>query len=282
MRFRAMVLAMFLAFLFVVVTAQGRKVSGVVVDKSRQPVAGATVDYEGDGVVLTTETDDKGAFVFDHQLTRGVVTVSASRFATLSRVWPPRFGATMRFVMVPPSKVEGTVADMMTGRQVTADVALYVRHPISAISNAMEAHGMFRFVDLLPGPAILVAHADGYAPHFRELTIGEGTGHSERIRLLSEAVVTGAVVNPDDALVEGAQVAIEYDDNLLGGAFLTNLVRGRMMTGRGRRLRHRRAGAEHADYVAGVSGRPRDGPGDRHDWPRFRAGERDTAVLMGA
>ena len=81
-----------------------------------------------------------------------------------------------------------------------------------------------------PGPAIVVAHADGFAPHFGTLNVDAGNGQSTRIGLLLEAVAGGLVVDSNEDPVEGARVRIGYDRLLPGAGFFASFSRGRAMT----------------------------------------------------
>ena len=221
------------AVLGVAVFAQtGRKVTGVVVDAaSRSPVANAHVRYaETGGTAQTTTTNSKGRFEIPHGI-RGVATVTARRYATARRAWPPRTGRELRFELYPPARVEGTMVDMATRALAEGYVRLYVRGAVNLVnSSARTRNGVFRFDDLPPGPAAVVAHADGFSPHFSTLTVNVGENHSTRIGLLLEAVASGVVVDGNDNPAGGARVRVEYDRTLPGGGFFASSSRGRATT----------------------------------------------------
>ena len=104
------------------------------------------------------------------------------------------------------------MVDMATGAPAEGYVTLYVRGSINALNSAARTRrGAFRFDDLPPGPAIVVAHADGFAPYFGTLNVDAGKGQSTRIGLLLEAVAGGLVVDSNEDPVEGARVRIGYD-----------------------------------------------------------------------
>ena len=179
----------------------GRKITGVVeAAATLRPVANAHVQYEERGrPTQSTVTDSAGRFEIPTGR-RGVVTISAQGFGTVRRSWPARTGRELRFSLVPPSIVRGTVDDMVTGRPIDSIVTLYVSHLTNHVSDtALAENGIFRFDDLPPGPAGLVVHADGYAPSFSELTVDHKSTSAVRIRLLLEAAATGHVL--DVALV---------------------------------------------------------------------------------
>lgn len=50
---------------------------------------------------------------------------------------------------------------------------------------------MFRFDDLPAGPAVIYAHANGFAPYFGELTVDGGKVHERQLGLLLEALRAG-------------------------------------------------------------------------------------------
>lgn len=219
-----------------------RKVEGVVVaaptgslSASFRPVAGARVEYEerGTGDAQVATTDDKGRFEFPSGR-QGVVTAIKSGFATISMGWPPRNGgAQLRVVLPHPATVRGTLFDMATKRAVLdGAVTLIVDHPANLVSDAAHVeNGRFEFEALPPGPAILVANADGFAPHFSTLTIDAGKTHALRIGLLLEGAVRGSVLDASGALVTGAVLSVVYDSAFAPGALLESFVGGRLVTG---------------------------------------------------
>lgn len=210
----------------------GRKITGVVVAAATQrPVANAQVQYEEIGrATQTTVTDSKGRFEIPSGA-EGVVTVSARSFGTARRAWPPRMGRELQFALVPPSGVDGTLADMATGRAVEGIVTLSVRHPVNLVSDAKRAAGgTFRFDDLPPGPAVILAHADGYAPYFGELTIDTGKRSDARVRLLLEAAASGSVLDAGGSAVAGARVRVGYAYTLPGHDLLAGVARGHAVT----------------------------------------------------
>ncbi len=215
-------------FCSAVVMTQGRKIAGVVVSASTsQPVAGAEVRYAEDGETLeTTRTDDKGNFEISNA-SGGIVTVTADRYATTKRSWPPREGVTLRFELTPPATASGTLVDLVTGRGVPGHVELLVHHPLNSVSSGSQTRGgAFRFNDLPAGPAVIFAHADGFAPYFSSLTIEAGKHHDTRLGLLLEAAASGKVVDRNGTAVYGARVHARYDRTVPGRGVLAGLVSG--------------------------------------------------------
>lgn len=89
--------------LSVMLSAQGRKITGTVEDASGRAVVNALVSYAERGrEPQTTRTDSKGGFEIPNAV-RGVVTVTAQGFGTAMRSWPPRRGRELHFVLAPPA-----------------------------------------------------------------------------------------------------------------------------------------------------------------------------------
>ena len=225
----AMVLAASLA------EAQGRKVSGTVVDAAyNTPVTGATVQYQEGGRVQSTGTDSKGYFEFDSG-TLGVVTVSARDYGTAYMRWPPFAGSSLRVLLREPKAVSGLVTDMATRRPVGyATVTVFatsVNRSIVSDTATTERNGEFRFQDL-PASSDQVAYiafAQGFAPRFGLFTLAKGTTNLP-VGLLLDALVEGSVVDGRGSPVEGAVVTAQYSADTNGGDLLGNLVGGRIQT----------------------------------------------------
>lgn len=229
-----MILAAAVLAVAVVSAQNGRKVSGVVITAANQrPVANARVRYEeeGGGSPQETVTDDKGRFEFSNGRS-GVVTVSARRFGTARRSWPPRTGRELRIALVPPARVEGTVADIVTGRPVDGKVALLVQHPHNVVSEGAAVQGgAFRIDDLPPGPMLVLARADGFAPYFATTTAEAGRVRDLRIRLFLEGTVSGHVQDASGSVVEGARVTLGYLTATPGRGLLASVVGGQPISG---------------------------------------------------
>lgn len=226
--------AMVLAVLVALPLAQGgRKVHGVVVAAATgHPVAAAQVKYEEQGRAgQTAVTDAKGYFEFaDGSL--GVVTVTARGFGTARRRWPPRQGLQLRVPLMPPAILSGTVTDMATRQSVGALVTVTVQHPGDVVSDmTISENGTFRFDDLPPGPAVVMARADGYAPSLGAVTVEAGKARDARIGLLLEAVAAGQVQDRGGSPVTGARVSASYPDTTAGAGQLQAFIGGRPFTG---------------------------------------------------
>lgn len=208
-----------------------RKVTGVVTDAaSQRPVVGAMVEYEDQNAeqILSTKTDAKGGFSFAAG-TLGIVTVTARGYGTAYRRWPPVRDSTtsLAIALIPPSAVRGTVIDLATRRPLPAIVTITVGNENGLVSDsALSDDGSFEFGDLPPGPVILEARAEGYAPYVGSATVQQNEESSFGIGLLLEARVTGIVTGGDGKTVTGAYVSAWYG-GLEGGEMLESLIGGR-------------------------------------------------------
>ena len=183
-------LLLVVAFGAMLLAQNGRKVSGVVVAAStNRPLPNALVRYlERGGAAQETVTDSKGQFEFSDGR-KGTITVSATRFGTARRRWPPNERGELRIALVPPAMMQGTVADIMTGRPVDAIVNILVhdRHNIVSETVAVE-NGTFRVSDLPPGPALVLARAPGF-----RTTSCHGRSRGRPTAGLPRSVVPGSV-----------------------------------------------------------------------------------------
>ena len=213
------------------VESLGRKVSGTVVSAAtHQPVPNVRVQYEENGQSpQTTVTDAKGYFEFPAGRL-GVVTVTARDFGTARRRWPPT-GSALRVEIMPPAIVRGTVSDLVTGRLVAAMVNVMVQHPGNFVSHSVTAErGTFQIEDLPPGPALVTARSEGFAPFIGSTTVEGGQLRDVRIGLLLESQATGHVRDAQGAPVTGAFVSAAYPD-MAGGGILEGFIGGRPLTG---------------------------------------------------
>ncbi len=242
-------LAVGVAFLLIcqitgsVVYNQGRKVQGVVVEQasglrsSGPPVVGARVEYleDGDEEVQVTATDDKGRFEFPSGR-RGIVTASKRGLTTISVAWPPRFGirSELEIVLPPPTTLSGTVYDLSSQQTVLdALVAVTVKHPANLVTTGAKVEGgVFSVGGLPPGPAILLASAPGYAPHFSALTV-DRKSQNVRVGMILEGQVRGSVVGADGKPVNGVRLHVEYNSGFPAGEMLVSFVGGHVVTEEG-------------------------------------------------
>ncbi len=220
------------ALLGVVLAAQtGRKVSGsVVAAASGRPVVNAEVRYEDhDGAAQSTVSDEKGYFEFPSGRS-GVVTVTGRGFGTARRAWPPRNGQTLRIGLVPPAAVQGSLTDGVTSQRLVGVVTTLVQHPNNYVSStALVEDGTFRFEDLPPGPAVILAYADGYAPTLSKFTAMAGKDQNVQIGLKTEAKIAGRVLAAN-AAASGARLRVTYMNTLPGARMLAGLVGGHDVT----------------------------------------------------
>lgn len=227
--------AILFAALLVVPQAQvertGRKVSGTVVAAAtQQPVPNAHVRYEDESRQLpqTTVTDAKGYFELPAGR-RGVVTVTASNFGTARRRWPPS-NSTLVVALVPPAILRGTVSDLATGRLVRATINVMVLNLRNFVSHSATAErGAFQIADLPPGPALVTARSEGFAPFLGSSTVEGGKLRDIQIGLLLEAQATGYVRDAQGEPISGAFVRATYP-NMVSAGILEAFVGGRPLT----------------------------------------------------
>ena len=126
--------------------------------------------------------------------------------------------------------VAGTMTGSATGRPAEGLVTLIAGHPDSLVETARTLDGMFQFGDVPPGPAVVLARADGFAPYFGELTIEAGKPGDVRIELLPEATMSGVVLDGNGCPAPDARVHVGYRRALPGGGAFSALTRGRTVT----------------------------------------------------
>jgi len=210
----------------------GRKITGTVTGKDEGGVANAQVTYLDDatGEQHQTTTDAKGVFEFARG-TSGVVTVRARGYGTLRRSWPPRHSSLLSFELTDPVIISGELVDAATRRGVDGTVKILVRHALNYVAKTARVRGVFRFVDLPPGPAVMYAYADGFAPSFDTMSVEAGKSYARNINLMLEARAGGTVLNADDSPAAGAVVHVQYNDTVPGALTLAGLVRGDIKAG---------------------------------------------------
>jgi hypothetical protein len=223
----------------VVVENQGRKVSGVVVhapsglERSGRPVADARVEYAEDDVegVQVTSTDAKGYFEFPAGRD-GVVTASKSGLTTIAVGWPGRStSAGLRIELPQPANLAGRLYDMATRLNVREGmVSVMVDHRVNPRSSSVfVTNGQYEFRGLPPGPALLVAHADGFAPTYSVVTLDAGAQEQADVGLLLDGVVSGRAVDAAGDPVLGATVHVTYE-GFEGAEILAPFIGGYTMT----------------------------------------------------
>lgn len=86
---------------------------------------------------------------------------------------------------------------------------MLVRSPGNFVRRSAAAdRGLFKMVDLPPGPAAVTTRADGYAPFVGSATIEGGKLTDLRIGLLLGAQAEGSVVDDGGTAVVGATVNV--------------------------------------------------------------------------
>ena len=126
--------------------------------------------------------------------------------------------------------VAGVMTGSATGQPAEGLVTLIAGHPDSLVETARTLGGMFQFGDVPPGPAVVLARADGFAPYFGELTIEGGEPGDVRIELLPEATMSGVVLDENGCPAPDARVHVGYRRTLPGAGFFSALTRGRTVT----------------------------------------------------
>ena len=91
--------------------------------------------------------------------------------------------------------VVGMMTDLSTGQPVEGLVTLIAGHPDNLVWTVRARGGMFRFGDVLPGSAIVIARAAGFGPYFSELRVEAGKQSDVGIGLLREAATSGFVLD---------------------------------------------------------------------------------------
>ena len=207
-------------------------VAGVVVHSPSggedQPVQGARVEYRDDntGEVQVKSTNSDGSFEFAAEQS-GIVTISKEGFVTISVGWPPR--DELRVELPQPAVLEGTLRNSATRRTVMDGVVtVTVDHPVSPLFDSIFTKtGAFAFRELPPGPAVVVAHAPGFAPTLLDFELGP-EGEGEDIGLRQESTVSGRVIEGDES-VGGAVVFLAYDDSFEAANVLESFLGGRLV-----------------------------------------------------
>ena len=126
--------------------------------------------------------------------------------------------------------VAGMMTGSATGQPADGLVTLIAGHPDGLVETARTLDGMFQFGDVPPGPAVLLARADGFAPYFGELTVVAGEPGDVRIELLPEATLSGVVLDGNGCPAPDARVHVGYKRTLPGGGAFSALTRGRTVT----------------------------------------------------
>ena len=155
--------------------------------------------------------------------------------------------------MVPPVVVNGVMFDLVTGQGVEGDVTLVVHNRNNIVSDSAEARGTFRIVDAPPGPAMVCARANSYAPYFNTFDVDAGKHYSLRVGLLLEAAASGVVLDSAGEPAPGAEVRAIYDDSFRGAHLFASLAGGENTNADDEgAFSARRLGAGHAATCPGV------------------------------
>ena len=148
-----------------------------------------------------------------HRVNRGSVIAAVLAVAALSLQSAAAQDSDSDAVSAP---VAGMMTGSATGRPAEGLVTLIAGHPDSLVETARTLDGMFQFGDVPPGPAVVLARADGFAPYFGELTIEAGEPRDVRIELLPEAAMSGVVLDDNGCPAPDARVHVGYGRALPG------------------------------------------------------------------
>ncbi|MBK6942910.1 MAG: carboxypeptidase regulatory-like domain-containing protein [Planctomycetes bacterium] len=240
---------------------KGLSISGVVLDASGRPLAGADVSVSREVIDLTEggmgatfgrdlvrKTDANGRFAMEGLRDEGyTVNVRAPGFVDRSVERVVAGTADMRVSMKASGVVFGVVTDAVTKKPVTnyeveptnsmfgfgvmRGNALRVLHGAEAarIAGVAEEPGLFAIGDLTTESMTLGVKADGYAPMTMS-GIATPSGQKSRMdfTLTPEITVSGIVRAPDGTPVEGAIVTIERVSDDEGGFALPGGGRARV------------------------------------------------------
>lgn len=160
-----------------------------------------------------------------HRVDRGSAIAAVLAVAALS----PQPAAAQDWDAV-SAPVAGTMTGSATGQPAEGLVTLIAGHSDGLVETARTLDGMFRFGDVPPGPAVVLARADGFAPYFGELTIEGGEPRHVRIELLPEATMSGVVLDENGCPAPDARVHVGYGRALPGAGVFSALTRGRTVT----------------------------------------------------
>ena len=229
-----------------VVENRGRTITGTVVTppsdlaRTGTPVANARVEYLEDRAAspAVATTDANGNFSFTAGQD-GILTASKSGLTTISIGWTTSMRSSgLRIELPSPTTLSGRVYDMATRLNAgEALMSVMVDHSVNPRSAAVfTTDGTYTFDGLPPGPAVIVAQAEGFAPTYASVTLTAGGRQTADIGLLLDGVVTGSVVNAAGDPVAGATVNVVYD-GFNGDAILVSYVGGYVMTDAAGRFR---------------------------------------------
>ena len=160
-----------------------------------------------------------------HRVDRGSAFAAVLAVAALSAQ-----PAAAQYSDAVSAPVAGTMTGSATGQPAEGLVTLIAGHPDGLVETARTVDGMFQFGDVPPGPAVVLARADGFAPYFGELTIEAGEPGDVRIELLPEAAMSGVVLDENGCPAADARVHVGYRRTLPGAGAFSALTRGRTVT----------------------------------------------------
>ena len=96
-----------------------------------------------------TRTDAKGEFEIPNAVV-GIVTVTASGYATAKRSWPPRQGRELQFALTAPPLITGSLVDAATRRGVESLPGADVLASLAGGYVMTDTEGTFKVLGLVP------------------------------------------------------------------------------------------------------------------------------------
>jgi len=203
-----------------------RKELDIVLPELRQDVAIRVVDDRGypiDRVEVhadsldvdvplrkTVFTDDDGAALLPGA--RGVpLSLRLSRPGKAPVVTiVERASAHQRFTMGEGIVVTGSVTGD-EGRERLADAVVTIHTGFGVVRVRTDGDGQFEAADLPPGPVLLTAHHEAYAPGELSADVPDDASRPAELGVIdlpAAGMVSGVVVDPDEEPVAGARVAL--------------------------------------------------------------------------
>ena len=162
---------------------------------------------------LTTTSAIDGSFVLlPNDRSQGIVTVSASGYATAKRVWPSKKGDYFTIEMQRPVTVAGRLLRDGTPLDGIVTIVLEGRENGTA-ATIRTTFGSFRAGGLPPGKGYLLARAPGMAPQVYGLEANVGSVMQNiDIQLQPDASITGRMLDENGAPVTNGEIKVRYRD----------------------------------------------------------------------
>lgn len=208
---------------------EAQSVRVTVVDGNGTSVPGARLELAIPGVPPrsgATGPDGAGDVIGPRQ--RGVFTISADGFAPFRMAWPPEDG-DLTVQLRRSAGLRVLLVDRAVQSPVAGSVAVLLSIPGSRGTFSEAApDGSAELADLPPGPATLIAKAEGYAPAVVPIELREGLTVVQTVELHAAAVIEGRVLDSDDRPIAGVLVTVDYGSAGNVERLLGQIVGGRV------------------------------------------------------